>query len=106
VVYAVVSFRDGDYAFGVIWLYWSFLWLLFFFLLGRGQEFLGRYTGAVAAVQGWVTGAIPAFLLLTGGWKEFASKDLAVGLAIFGVVVFGGLSFLIRADRNPAPVPV
>ena len=105
VVYAAVSFRDKDYAFGVIWIYWSFLWLLFFFLLGRGQEFLGRYTGAVAAVQGWVTGAIPAFLLLTGGWKEFASKDLAVGLAVFGVIVFGGLSVLIRADRNPAPVP-
>ena len=103
VIYALVAFRDKDYAFGVIWLYWSFLWLLFFFLLGRGRESLGRYTGAVAAVQGWVTGAIPAFLLLTDGWKEFASKDLAIGLAVFGVVVFAGLSFLVRADRNPAP---
>ena len=102
-IYALVAFRDKDYAFGVIWLYWSFLWLLFFFLLGRGRESLGRYTGAVAAVQGWVTGAIPAFLLLTDGWKEFASKDLAIGLAVFGVVVFAGLSFLVRADRNPAP---
>ena len=103
VIYALVAFRDKDYAFGVIWLYWSFLWLLFFFLLGRGRESLGRYTGAVAAVQGWVTGAIPAFLLLTDGWKEFASKDLAVGLAVFGVVVFAGLSFLVRADRSPTP---
>lgn len=100
VVYAVIAFRDKDYAFGVIWIYWSYLWLLFFFLLGRGRESLGRYTGAVAAIQGWVTGAIPAFLLLTGGWKEFASKNLAIGLAIFGVVVFGGLLFLARPERS------
>ena len=103
VVYAVISFRDKDYAFGVIWIYWSFLWLLFFFLLGRGQESLGRYTGAVAAVQGWVTGAIPAFLLLTGGWKELASKNLAIGLAVFGVVVFVALSVLVKPERSTAP---
>ena len=103
VVYAVISFSDKDYAFGVIWIYWSFLWLLFFFLLGRGQESLGRYTGAVAAVQGWVTGAIPAFLLLTGGWKELASKNLAIGLAVFGVVVFGALAVLVKPERSTAP---
>ena len=103
VVYAVISFRDKDYAFVVIWIYWSFLWLLFFFLLGRGQESLGRYTGAVAAVQGWVTGAIPAFLLLTGGWKELASKNLAIGLAVFGVVVFGALAVLVKPERSTAP---
>ena len=103
VAYAVISFRDKDYAFGVIWLYWSFLWLLFFFLLGRGRDSLGRYTGAVAVVQGWVTGAIPAFLLLTDGWKEFASKNLAIGLAVFGVVVFGALAILIKPERSTAP---
>ncbi len=98
IAYAVIAFRDRDYAFGVIWLYWSYLWLLFFLLLGRGRESLGRYTGAVAAVQGWVTGAIPAFLLLTGGWQELASEKLAVGLAIFGVIAFGGLLFLARTE--------
>ena len=103
VAYAVISFRDKDYAFGVIWLYWSFLWLLFFFLLGRGRDSLGRYTGAVAVVQGWVTGAIPAFLLLTEGWQEFASKDLAIGLAVFGVVVFGALAILVKPERSTAP---
>lgn len=103
VAYAVISFRDKDYAFGVIWLYWSFLWLLFFFLLGRGRDSLGRYTGAVAVVQGWVTGAIPAFLLLTEGWQEFASKNLAIGLAVFGVVVFGALAILIKPERSTAP---
>ena len=105
VAFAVISFRDQDYAFGVIWIYWAFLWALFFLLLGLGRDSLGRYTGAVAAIQGWVTGAIPAFLLLTEGWEEFASRDLAIGLAVFGVVVFGALTFLILADSNAAPAP-
>ena len=103
VAYALISLRDKDFSFGVIWLYWSFLLLLFFFLLGRGRDSLGRYTGAVAVVQGWVTGAIPAFLLLTDGWKEFASKNLAIGLAVFGVVVFGALAVLVKPERSTAP---
>lgn len=97
VVYSAIAFNDQDYAFGVIWLYWAFLWLLFFLLLGKGKEGLGRYTGAVAAIEGWVTGAIPAFLLLTGRWAEVSNTVLAVVLAIFGVVVFGALFVTMRS---------
>lgn len=103
VVYAAIAFNDKDYAFGVIWLYWAYLWLLFFFLLGRGKENLGRYTGAVAAIQGWVTGAIPAFLLLTGRWAELNNQTVAIVLAVFGVVVFGGLLVMARSKPSPAP---
>ncbi len=103
VVYAAIAFNDQDYAFGVIWLYWAYLWLLFFFLLGRGKENLGRYTGAVAAIQGWVTGAIPAFLLLTGRWAELNNQTVAIVLAVFGVVVFGGLLVMARSKPSTAP---
>lgn len=106
VVYAVISFRDGAYAFAVIWLFWSFLWGLFFLLLGRKRDSLGRYTGAVAAVQGWVTGAVPSFLLLTDRWRDLdASRNVAIGLAVFGVVVFGALAFLVRPETTSAPAP-
>ena len=64
---------------------------LFVLLLGRKQEGLGKYTGAVAAVQGWVTGAIPAFLLLTGRLDFIAADSFAILLAVFGVVIFGAL---------------
>ena len=33
-----------DYPFGVIWLYWAFLWFLFFLLLGLKMESLTTYT--------------------------------------------------------------
>lgn len=79
----------GDAAFGVIWLYWAFLWSLFFVLLGLKRERFTRYTGLVTTIQAWVTAAIPAFLLLTQGSLPSWS---AVALAVFGVVVFGALA--------------
>ncbi|MGH8867867.1 MAG: AmiS/UreI family transporter [Actinomycetes bacterium] len=85
-----------DEPFGVIWLYWSFLWLLFFLVLGLRKERLTRYTGAVAAVEGWVTGAIPAMLILTGRWDQDDYSTIAVVLAVVGVVMVVALWPLTR----------
>lgn len=103
IAYSAIAFNDQDYAFGVIWLYWAYLWGLFYVLLGRRKESLGRYTGAVAAIQGWVTGAIPAFLLLTGRWADLNNATVAIVLAVFGVVVFLALLGLARKPAAPAP---
>jgi hypothetical protein len=86
----------------VIWLYWAYLWVLFFLLLARKLDGLGRYTGAVAAIQGWVTGAIPAFLILTGRINDISANTLATILAVFAVVVFGALYF--KMDKSAAPL--
>ncbi|AWI27424.1 AmiS/UreI family transporter [Streptomyces tirandamycinicus] len=100
--YAFVNFRlFGDQAFGVIWLYWAFLWFLFFLLLGLKMDALREYTGWVTAIQGWVTGVIPAGLLLSGYWKH--PTEIAIALAVFGVVVFAALWPLTRSSRQPAP---
>ncbi|HEY3689948.1 MAG TPA: AmiS/UreI family transporter [Pseudonocardiaceae bacterium] len=94
-----VHFRDPG--FGVIWLYWAFLWLLFFLVLGLKRESLSRYTGAVCAIQGWVTAWVPAFLLLTGRYAAYSSQ-IAIALTVFALVVFGGLYITMR--RHAAPV--
>jgi hypothetical protein len=78
-----------DNAFGVIWLYWSFLWALFFVVLGLKKTKYTTYTGWVTAIEGWVTAAIPAFLVLTGTWRNINIS--AIALAAFGVVVFAAL---------------
>jgi putative amide transporter protein len=96
--YSAASFRVlDDKPFGVIWLYWSFLWLLFFVLLGLKREAITAYTGWVAAIEGWVTGAIPAFAILSGYWVH--PTTYAWILAIFGVVVFAVLWPLTRPGR-------
>ncbi|GAA1210246.1 AmiS/UreI family transporter [Pseudonocardia alaniniphila] len=104
--YSVANFQLlGDPAFGVIWLYWAFLWALFFVVLGLKRDSLTNYTGWVTIIQSWVTAAIPAMLLLTGLWRN--PTAIAIGLAIGGAVVFGGLYLLDRrrARRAPAPTP-
>ncbi|WP_328398526.1 AmiS/UreI family transporter [Streptomyces sp. NBC_00390] len=100
--YSFVNFRlFRDNAFGVIWLYWAFLWFLFFLLLGLKLDRLRIYTGWVTAIQGWVTGVIPAALLLSGYWVN--PNATAIALAVFGVVVFAALWPLTRNSRQPAP---
>ncbi|GAA4623448.1 AmiS/UreI family transporter [Actinoallomurus vinaceus] len=97
--YAIVNFRIlRDPPFGVIWLYWAFLWFLFFVLLGLKVEGITTYTGWVTAIEGWVTGAIPAILLLCGYWGTHT--PVAVLLAVFAVVVFGGLWFMVGPGRH------
>ncbi|MGW0818977.1 AmiS/UreI family transporter [Streptomyces viridiviolaceus] len=100
--YSFVNFHLAkDNPFGVIWLYWAFLWFLFFLLLGLKLDRLGSYVGWVTAIEGWVTGVIPAALLLSGYWKH--PDETAVALGVFAVVVFAALWPLTRASRQPAP---
>lgn len=101
-VFAVISwFEAGDYPFAVIWVYWAFLWLLFFLLLGLHQESLTRFTGWVTVIQAWVTAVLPSFLLLTGRYEP--SRSVAVTLAVLGVVVFAGLWLLLGRRSTSAP---
>jgi hypothetical protein len=66
IVYSLLNFfYFGDPVFGVIWLMWSFLWGLFFILLGLKRD-IARFTGWVTMVEAWITAVIPAYLLLTG----------------------------------------
>ncbi len=103
VMYSAVNFvRFEDPAFGVIWLYWAFLWSLFFLVLGLKRDSLTRYTGAVCLTQGIVTGAIPAFLLMAGRWGGNETL-FAVALAIFAVLAFG--LFYPRFGPAASPPP-
>ena len=56
ILYAYANFQVlRDPPFGVIWLYWSFLWFLFFVLLGLKRERITTYTGWVTASQVYKT---------------------------------------------------
>ncbi len=54
-----------DYIFGPIWLSWSYLWFLFFLLLGLGRNIL-RLTIWSTMIIAWVTCTIPAYLIFIG----------------------------------------
>lgn len=88
--------------FGVIWLYWAVLWALFFVVLGLKREQLTRYTGWVTLIEGWVTAAIPGFLLLAGLWQNRALT--AIVLAVVGVVMVLALLPTLRGAGPRAAV--
>ena len=93
--FSAVSFsKQDDAPFGVIWLYWAFLWLLFFLLLGLKIESLTTYTGYVTVVEAWVTAAVPGFLIFTGYWET--TTTTAVVLAVIGLAAAVALWPLAR----------
>jgi len=108
IVYAAVNFwgyggATKDTAFTAIWLYWAVLWGLFWVVLGIKREEFTRYTGAIALTAGIITGAVPAFLLLTGLWTDH------LWWWTLGLAVLEGLSLLVflplRAQYQPAVPP-
>ena len=81
-VIGVIQFTlVDDPVFGVIWLIWAVLWFLFFLVLGLGKESLTRTTGWFTIFISHMTGTIPAFLLLLGGYETTAGYALIVALA-------------------------
>lgn len=81
-------FLFDDIKFGIIWLLWSYLWFLFYQLLGRGKN-IGHYVGKVTFVEAWITATIPAFLSLAGGWSNVGNGVAAIiaGLAVVYFIV-------------------
>ena len=73
----------ADPVFGVIWLAWSVLWFLFFLVLALERESLTRMTGWFTVFLGVLTGAIPAFLLLTDSYRsDVRLATVAAGIAV------------------------
>ncbi|QKW32940.1 transporter [Actinomadura sp. NAK00032] len=102
--FAAINFFDvRDHPFGVIWLCWSFLWFLFFLVLGLKRDELTRYTGWVTLANAAGTTTLPAFLLLTDAYST--SAVFAAVLAGCAVAVLAGLWVLTRPGRVPAGAP-
>src|SRR5437763_12567454 len=97
--YSAVNFiHFRDYLFGDIWLMWSFLWALFWVLLGLKWP-ISVYAGWVTLFEAWFTAAVPAFLILASYWNQLDNGPAAIVLAAIAVVAFIGMYFIAR----PAP---
>lgn len=80
--YAIVNFvHFSDFKFGIIWLLWSYLWFLFFLLLGLKKQ-IARFTGWVTFVLSWYTATIPAFLILIDYWQNISNSLFAILTAL------------------------
>ncbi len=105
-VYAWFNIREANaagYVFGVLWLQWAFLWFLFWLVLGLGKTSLTRYTGAVCATQGIITGFIPALILL--GQPSWFTTELAIGILVVGIVLDVIYFARVKAETATSPAP-
>lgn len=84
--------------FGIIWLMWAFLWLLFFLLLGLKKD-IRRFTGWVTLIISWFTATIPAFLILINAW-DIVSNALFAVFALLLVIWFVYLYFKRGTDSK------
>ncbi|MFJ6132261.1 AmiS/UreI family transporter [Janibacter terrae] len=100
--YAILNFRDNAPVFGVIWMAWAGLWLLFFLLLGLDRSRLGALTGAVALVEGILTAAVPAWALMHGSFSE-SWRSAAGGLLVGGFLVLATLALHARVQPPASP---
>ena len=103
--YAWFNFRDatpGGNVLGVLWLSWAFLWFLFWLVLSLGKTSLTRYTGAVCATQGIITGFIPALILI--GQPSWFTNELAIAIAVVGIVLNVIYFWTVKTKAATSPV--
>lgn len=104
-VMGVVQFtQTNDPVFGVIWFVWALLWILFFLLLGLGMQSLNDLTGWFTIFVAFLTGTIPALMLLTGNYVSTARE--AIWLVVLAAVAIGASFALSTRYRAPLPIAV
>ncbi|MGI8394388.1 AmiS/UreI family transporter [Leucobacter sp. Z1108] len=103
VVYGMLQFTlVNDPVFGIIWFSWAVLWFLFFLVLALNREELTRITGWFTLMLGILTGAVPAFLLLTQTYQSTSFG--AVIAAVIAVLVFL-LSWVLGKPKRTVSSP-
>ncbi|MGB3483348.1 MAG: AmiS/UreI family transporter [Mycobacterium sp.] len=103
IAYAAQNFAADAPVFGIIWLSWAALWLLFFLVLGLERTELTTITGTVALVEGVLTAALPAWLAMDGSLRESWAVAL-VGAGV-GVTLIVAISWAV-GRLSPVATPV
>jgi hypothetical protein len=100
---AVTSYtRLDDPRFGMLWVLWAVLFLLFFLVLGLGKTELATATGWIVVISSFVTATIPGGLLLVGEWGNVPETVITlIGLAC----IVGYVPLLMRGRMAAAPAP-
>ena len=95
----------------VLWLCWSYLWMLFFFSLALDHSRLSPLIGWSLILTSQATATVPAFLGITGKWPGDPAMAAGAAACIAALLMLAG--GLARRDarrdggrnRRPAVVP-
>jgi len=100
------AWSPEDPLLAVLWLCWTYLWLLFFLQLALGFGRLGPLIGWSLVLTSQASATVPAFLGITGQWPdgpEAAPAAAAAAAALaFLLLLAGGLAWRGRCGRQTA----
>lgn len=92
--------RLDDPKFGMLWILWTVLFVLFFLVLGLGQLNLVSATGWIVVISSFVTATIPGGLMLVNAWGDMPSAVMTIaGLVSLAVSAL----LVLRARGASAP---
>jgi hypothetical protein len=88
----------------VLWLCWSYLWILFFLQMALGTGRLTRLIGWSLVLTSQATATVPAFIGITGHWPDDAEAAQGAAASIVALLLLAG--GLARRGRRTAAVVV
>ncbi|MBP1134766.1 hypothetical protein JOE31_000998 [Arthrobacter sp. PvP023] len=108
------AWSGEDPLLAVLWLCWTYLWLLFYLQLALGMERLAPLIGWSLILTSQLSATVPAFLGITGRWPDGpeaattaagAATALAVLLLLAGCLAWRGRQTAARAAVVSPDVP-
>ena len=99
------AWSGEDPLLAVLWLCWTYLWLLFYLQLALGMERLTPLIGWSLVLTSQASATVPAFMGLTGRWP--GEPEIAAGAAVSLLALLllaGGLAWRGRHQTAARPV--
>jgi hypothetical protein len=101
------AWSGEDPLLAVLWLCWTYLWLLFCLQLALGMERLTPLIGWSLVLTSQTSATVPAFMGLTGRWP--GEPEIAAGAAVSLLALLllaGGLAWRGRHQTAARPAVV
>ncbi|MDQ1594796.1 MAG: putative amide transporter protein, partial [Arthrobacter pascens] len=98
------AWSGEDPLLAVLWLCWTYLWLLFYLQLALGMERLAPLIGWSLVLTSQASATVPAFMGLTGRWP--GEPEIAAGAAVSLLALLllaGGLAWRGRQQTAARP---
>jgi hypothetical protein len=89
-VLLAVAWSGEDPLLAVLWLCWTYLWMLFFFQLALGFARLAPLVGWSLVLTSQASATVPAFLGLTGRWPGEPEIAAAAAVALLALLLGAG----------------
>ncbi|WLQ07418.1 AmiS/UreI family transporter [Arthrobacter oryzae] len=101
------TWAGADPLLAVLWLCWTYLWLLFFLQLALGFSGLKPLIGWSLVLTSAASATVPAFLGITGQWPDGpeAAPSAAAGASVLAFLLLLAAGFTWRGRRGGPTAP-